>query len=404
VPYRFATGITLMMALGADVNEEHYDPAEFERKWTNEDTNRKMMQEFDRLAWENYQELAPGQSPGPGKSIVFAITKRHATRLARYLNELHPELNGRYAEVITSDTDADELIRRFKFEPYPMVAVSVGMLDTGFDCREVLHVVMCRRIHSPILYQQIRGRGTRTAPHIKKRRFVIYDFFRNHEYFNDTDSEIFSGIGGGHVQASVSNPPSPPHDLVEVGLQDEWLHAVAYVEVGPEGERVDKRTYTTTWEETIQRAVADDGVLKKIRDDQDLSESEEVELAARLNSPEMYFNEDNLRRAYRRPGGTLVDFIRVALGKLSLKSKEEELEENFFAWLVSKNLSPEQSQYLSLLKNRGIVLGKVEIEDLFRPPLSVLNAAPLGVELFGARGLNDIVHDHNESVFLQRTS
>ena len=53
-----------------------------------------MMQEFDRLAWENYKELAPGQKIGPGKTIVFAITKHHAARLAQYLNELHPEHQG----------------------------------------------------------------------------------------------------------------------------------------------------------------------------------------------------------------------------------------------------------------------------------------------------------------------
>jgi len=43
VPYRFATGITEIIAEGADVDDVHYDPAGFERKWTNEDTNRKMM-------------------------------------------------------------------------------------------------------------------------------------------------------------------------------------------------------------------------------------------------------------------------------------------------------------------------------------------------------------------------
>ena len=124
-----------------------------------------------------------------------------AARLAYYLNQLHPEQNGRYAEIITSDIpDADAAIRRFKKEKYPMVAVSVDMLTTGFDCREILHLVLCRKIFSPILYQQIRGRGTRTAPHIGKKRFVIYDFFRNHEYFNDSETEIFegpAGMGGG---------------------------------------------------------------------------------------------------------------------------------------------------------------------------------------------------------------
>ena len=200
VPYRFATGITEIVAEGAEIDDERYDPVAFERRWTNEESNRLMMREFDRIAREQYRELAPGQDPGPGKAIVFAITKHQAARLARHLNALHPEHQGRYAEVITSDVaDPDALIRRFKTETFPMVAVSVGMLDTGFDCREVLHLVLCRRVRSPILYQQMRGRGTRTAPHIDKRKFVIYDFFRNHQYFNDSDEDVFTGSGGGRA-------------------------------------------------------------------------------------------------------------------------------------------------------------------------------------------------------------
>jgi type I restriction enzyme R subunit len=403
VPYKFATGITVIMAEGAKVDEESYDPAEFERKWTNEDTNRKMMQEFDRLAWQNYRELAPGQKIGPGKTIVFAITKHHAARLANYLNELHPELKGQYAEVITSDVqNADDLIRKFKREDYPQIAVSVGMLDTGFDCREVLHLVMCRRVRSPILYQQMRGRGTRTAPHIGKRKFVIYDFFGNHEYFNDSDSDVFTGTGRGRAPGGPPEPPTPGGNLVELGLQDEWLHAVTYVEVGPEGERVDKREYVSTWEQTVRNAAKDNPTLQKVRVGEELTEEEEKRLADRLNQPEMYFNEENLRRAYRQPGGNIIDFIRAALGSLRIKPRDEELTENFQAWLVAKSLTPQQAQYLALLKNRGIARGKIEVDDLFAPPLSILNAAELGVELFGERGLKEIIRDLNESVFLKK--
>lgn len=405
VPYKFATGITVILAEGAEVEDETYDPAEFERKWTNEDTNRKMMEEFDRLAWENYKELAPGQRVGPGKAIVFAITKHHAARLAHYLNELHPELKDQYAEVITSDVaNADDLIRKFKREEYPQVAVSVGMLDTGFDCREVLHLVMCRRVRSPILYQQMRGRGTRTAPHIDKQKFVIYDFFGNHEYFNDSDTDIFTGSGRGHAPGGDRKPPKPPGDLVELGLEDEWLHAVTYVEVGPDGERVDKREYITNWEKAVQSRAKDDPVIQKVRRGELLTEEEEKALAGRLNRPEMYFNEENLRRAYRQPGGNLIDFIRAALGSLKIKSREEELTENFQAWLVAKSLTPQQAQYLSLLKNRGIARGRIELEDLFQPPLSILNAAGLGVELFGEKGLKEIIQDMNESVFLKKVA
>lgn len=405
VPYKFATGITQILAEGAEVDEQTYDPSEFERKWTNEDSNKKMMQEFDRLAWENFKELAPGQKTGPGKTIVFAITKHHAARLAHFLNELHPELKGQYAEVITSDVaDADDLIRKFKREEYPQVAVSVGMLDTGFDCREVLHLVMCRRVRSPILYQQMRGRGTRTADHIQKQKFVIYDFFGNHDYFNDSDTDTFTGTGRGHAPGGERKPPKPPGDLVELGLEDEWLHAVTYVEVGPEGERVDKRDYVTNWETSVQSAVKDDPIIQKVRRGELLTEDEEKALADRLNRPEMYFNEENLRRAYRQPGGNLIDFIKAALGSLKIKPREEELTENFQAWLVAKSITPQQAQYLSLLKNRGIARGRIELEDLFQPPLSILNAAELGVELFGERGLKEIIQDLNDSVFMKKVA
>ena len=401
MPYCFASGITELVAEGAEVDDEHYDPAAFEKKWTNEASNRLMMKEFDELAWAAYEELAPKQSPGPGKAIVFAITKHHAARLAQYLNELHPEHQGRYAEVITSDAaDPDALIRRFKTEEYPQVAVSVGMLDTGFDCREVLHLVLCRRVRSPILYQQMRGRGTRLAPHIDKRKFVIYDFFRNHQYFNDSDTDAFTGAGGGHAPAPPDAPPTYRGDLVELGLEDEWLEAVSYVEVGPEGERVDKEKYKSDWQEAVQARVADDPLLRKVRDQEELEPDEEEELARRLNRPERYFNEDNLRRAYRDPSGTLIDFIRAALGTLRIKSREEKLEESFRAWLISHSFTTAQAEYLHLLKNRGIATGRVRIEDLFEPPLSILNVAGKGVALFGEQGLQDVVDDLNEGVFL----
>ena len=400
VPYRFATGITELLAEGTDVDDEHYDPVEFERRWTNVESNRLMIAEFDRLAWETYQELAPGQSPGPGKAIVFAITKHHAARLAQYLNELHPEHQGRYAEVITSDVaDPDALIRQFKRETLPMVAVSVGMLDTGFDCREILHLVLCRRVRSPILYQQMRGRGTRTAPHIQKRKFVIYDFFLNHQYFNDSDTDIYTGTGGIRGTDIRERPPDAPRELIELGLDDEWLQAITYVEVGPNGERVDKREYVTHWEETIRARTNDDPLLRKVRDGEMLKPDEEDELARRLNCPERYFNEDNLRRAYRDPGGNLIDFIRAALGRLRIKSREERLEETFRAWLVSRALTPRQAEYLCLLKNRGVATGHVRLEDLFEPPLSMLDVASKGVELFGEEGLKQVVAQLNEDVF-----
>ena len=176
-----------------------------------------------------------------------------------------------------------------------------------------------------------------------------------------------------------------------------------------QGERIDKKEYVTNWEQTISKQFKDDPLLEKIKsqstvEDEErekfsLTPEEEEKLAERLNTPEMYFNEDNLRRAYQQPGGSLIDFIKYALGTEKQKSREEIVTENFHAWLVTKSMAPEQAQYLSMLKNRGIVKGKIEMEELFKPPLSILNAAGLGIELFGEDGLKDVIKEMNESLF-----
>jgi len=402
-PYTFARGITSIIDKGADKEDKHYDPAQFEKKWTNEKTNELMMKKFDELAWDTYQDLAPGQKTGPGKTIIFAITKKHAADLAKILNKLHPECNGNYAQVITSDVQsASDLIRRFKHETYPQVAVSVGMLDTGFDCREVLHLVMCRRVRSPILYQQMRGRGTRTADHIQKQKFVIYDFFRNSEYFNDSDTDIFVDYGSGSGASSrAAEKKLSKREIVELGLPDEWLENVTYIEIGPEGERVDKKEYISTWKTAITDMAEDDEIIQKVRAGEELDEDEETELANRLNQPKNYFNEDNLRKAYQDRSRTLIDFIKAALGLIKVKTREQKIRENFNAWLITKNFSPDQASYLSLLKNRGIARGNVDINDLFKPPLSLLNAGGIGIELFGESGLKAVVDEMNQSLFIE---
>ena len=395
---RYASGVTEFIAQGAEYDEEHLDPEQYYRTWTNRDTDRKMMEAFDNIAHRDCREVAASLEEGPGKAIVFAINKDHAS----HLNQLHPEHKGEYARVITSDVqDASEQIRRFKREALPKIAVSVDMLTTGFNCHEVIHLVLCRRVLSPILIRQIMGRGTRGCPEIGKTGFIVYDFFRNRDIHPDLEDEVPPGgsIGGGGGRRET--PPPPPKELIELGKDDRWFEGLAYVEVGPGGadHRYTKDEYVSTWEKRIRNAADDDDTLKKIKAGDELSEEEEEELARKLNSPEYFFNEDNLRRAYDNQAHGLVDFVKAALGMIKPKSREERLTDSFCAWLVTRDLTPAQADYLALLKNRGIAQGKVDMDDLFRPPLSILNAADVGVELFGESELKRIVNEMNEEVF-----
>jgi hypothetical protein len=90
--------------------------------------------------------------------------------------------------------DAMTVIRQFKREEFPKVLVSVNMLDTGFDCPELVNLVMARFTKSAILYQQMRGRGTRKSTLIPKSGFTIFDFVGVTDYHGDDDEEIMGGF------------------------------------------------------------------------------------------------------------------------------------------------------------------------------------------------------------------
>ncbi len=146
------------------------DPRALERKFTIPERNRAMVREFRDCFEKGFMgKDGVRRTPAMGKTIVFAVTRRHAETLAAMFDErfadLKPDPATRFADFVVSDVgggpapDAAALIKRFKEEPFPQILVSVNMLDTGFDCPEVVNLVMARFTRSAILYRQMRGRG-----------------------------------------------------------------------------------------------------------------------------------------------------------------------------------------------------------------------------------------------------
>ncbi len=181
------------------------DPRALERKFTIPERNLAMVREFrDRLEEGFAGKDGVKRVPTWGKTLVFAVTRRHAETLARMLDnhfaDLKPHPTTRYADFVVSDLgggpvkDSSAIIRRFKNEKYPQILVSVNMLDTGFDCPEVVNLVMARFTSSTILYRQMRGRGTRRADHIGKTGFTIFDFVGVSDFHGDDEVEIDGGI------------------------------------------------------------------------------------------------------------------------------------------------------------------------------------------------------------------
>ncbi len=205
------------------------DPRALERRFTIPERNRAIVREF-RDAHEKGFMGRDGKRRWPtrGKTIVFAVTKRHAETLAAMLDEhfadLKPHPSTPYADFVVSDVggdpapDASAIIKRFKEEEFPKILVSVNMLDTGFDCPEVVSLVMARFTTSAILYRQMRGRGTRKAPHIGKTDFTIFDFVGVTEFHGDDDDDIG---GGGEVLQQKEPGPGEPRMLLTLDVDDQ---------------------------------------------------------------------------------------------------------------------------------------------------------------------------------------
>ena len=174
------------------------DPNALERRFTIPERNRAMVREFRDVVANGYMATdGVRRFPRDGKTIVFAVTRRHAATLAQMFDDAFadrkPSAEIRYADFVVSDAGADDTgnamdkIKRFKKEPFPRILVSVNMLDTGFDCPEVVNLVMARFTKSAILYQQMRGRGTRRADTIKKTSFTMFDFTGVADFHGDDE-------------------------------------------------------------------------------------------------------------------------------------------------------------------------------------------------------------------------
>ena len=125
-----------------------------------------------------------------GKTIIFAVNQKHANFIVERFNKLYPEYRGKFAEAIYHNIKfVDNIIAQFKDKnSYPQIAVSVDMLDTGIDVPEILNLVFFKKIRSKAKFWQMIGRGTRLCkdlfgPGIDKKRFLIFDCYKNFEFF-----------------------------------------------------------------------------------------------------------------------------------------------------------------------------------------------------------------------------
>lgn len=116
----------------------------------------------------------------PGKTLIFAANDAHADIVVDQVKQAMADTYGAIEDAavrkVTGSVDkVGDLIRSYRNDAMPKVAVTVDLLTTGIDVPKITNLVFLRRVNSRILYEQMLGRATRQCPEIGKETFRIFD-------------------------------------------------------------------------------------------------------------------------------------------------------------------------------------------------------------------------------------
>jgi len=138
-----------------------YPPEQLDRSVVATDQIRTIVKTFrDKL----FTEIFPGRSEVP-KTLIFAKSDSHAEDIVHIVREEFGKGN-EFCKKITYRTTGEkpeDLITSFRNSYNPRIAVTVDMIATGTDIRPLECVIFMRDVKSRVLFEQMKGRGTRTV-------------------------------------------------------------------------------------------------------------------------------------------------------------------------------------------------------------------------------------------------
>ncbi len=356
--------------------KETYQQREFEKRFFSDPTNKLFCKTFLENA------LRDPVSGEIGKSIVFAVSQKHAAKLAQILNEMADKMYpGKYqsdfaVQVTSQIPDAQQFTINFTnnnllgsanfLSAYKTskarVCVTVGMMTTGYDCPDILNLGLFRPIFSPTDFIQIKGRGTRKHNFLQqvfddtlkesvkapdKTAYKLFDFFANCEYFEEEFdyNQVIKlpapkgrGEGGGGGTTTYTGIYEYTGDDLVSMLKEETI--------GTSGMKIDRMFFqrfedNVRENEFISRSV-ETGQWDRVID----YVNREV-----FDKPTEFYSLDKLRRAAavdRRLG--LREILEKIFGLIPrFKSKDELLEEEFAKFVA--DCKPDEAGAIPAIKN-----------------------------------------------------
>ncbi|MFZ1620736.1 MAG: DEAD/DEAH box helicase family protein, partial [Dokdonella sp.] len=356
--------------------QESFGQREFEKRFFSDATNQLFCKTFLENA------LRDPISREIGKSIIFAVSQKHAAKLTQILNEMADRMfPGKYqsdfaVQVTSQIADAQQFTINFTNNKLlgsanfrsayktskARVCVTVGMMTTGYDCPDLLNLGLFRPIFSPTDFIQIKGRGTRKHNFLEelfddeikagvtqpdKTSYKMFDFFANCEYFEkEFKYDQALKLPKPPSKGGEGPEPPPPPGATYQHLGQDVIDSIGVAEVGPQGMKID-RMFFQKFEDTVRHDQAIATAIEAGQWDRVIDYvNREV-----FDKPTEHYTLDKLRKAAavdRKLG--LREILEKIFGLIpGFKSKDELLEEEFAKFLA--DTKPAEAESIPAIKD-----------------------------------------------------
>ena len=167
-----------------------YEELDEDLAYTERELDRSVVAENQiRTVLETYRdnlptELFPGRKHPP-KTLIFAKDDNHAENIVKIARDVFGQGNDFAVKITYNAADPEALIKQFRQDYNPRIAVTVDMIATGTDVKPIEAVIFMRDVRSESYFEQMKGRGVRSIPPTDligvtpdaatKTRFVLID-------------------------------------------------------------------------------------------------------------------------------------------------------------------------------------------------------------------------------------
>lgn len=357
-----------------------------------------------------FTDLFPSREIVP-KTLIFAKDDSHAEDIVRTVREVFAK-GDEFCQKITYRSDKPEdLIRRFRTQLNPRIAVSVDMISTGTDIKPLECLFFMRAVRSSGYFEQMIGRGVRTinpedlravtGDAETKTHFIIVDAVGVYESVK-TDSQALPGEPSTPPEPN-GTPPGDPNQIIDDVSEDR------VIETG-----FDERSFTQVvtvihaFKQFINENVNELSALQmlcRVPEVQGaLTEDDLKTLEAALLQHSNSLSRESLWLAYknRSPenvrGNTeqptdLISLVRYAIGENAfLEPFKVTVNRRFAEWLRGRNITTEQKMWLEMVRDHIAISLDIQMSDFELAPFAELGNGAKVYQLFGD-DLDDILID-----------